>query len=150
MKYFKALFIVFVIAACISCKKSKSIDYPATGFFGKNILTFTDGSMLEVDKDYSMTAVLGKKATLQLQFTNYSVFDSAAGNPPLWGFGQETGWFSTNYDDLTGTQKFEASQTGKVDLDMMFMRWGGSHPGHCRVEFFENSATVTKTIYLNW
>ncbi len=151
MKNLKLAGIILILIISISCKKmSKSIDYPQSGFFGKNILALPNESIVDVDVDHSMAATLGEKATLQLRFTNYSKFDSAAGNPPVWGFGQEAGWVATNYDDNNGTQIFNAVQTKKIDLQMLFMRWGSPNPGRCRIEFMENSATVTKTIYLNW
>lgn len=151
MKHIKLLGLLLIIFTGISCQKtSKTIDYPQSGFFGKNILSLPNESVVDADIDNSMAAVLGDKASLKLRFTNLSVSDNALSSLPIWGYGQETGWFSTQYDDNGGTQSFEASLTGKIDLQILFMRWGNSNPGRCRIEFLENSTTVTKTIYLNW
>jgi hypothetical protein len=153
MKNLSAI-ILLSLLSFFSCKKSDDseeaqtgIDYPATVFFGNNILSFPDSTVLTDGGDYEMGAVLEADASLYLVITNYSPSDSMS-PPPAWFYSNEAGWAVDDYNDAAGTQKFIHSQTGKISLEMYFMAFGQA--GSCRIDFYENGNTVTRTKYFSW
>ncbi len=146
----------FVTLTFISCKKDteqtnpvvqNEITYPDSIYYGKNILSFADSTVLVDQADYEMGATLEKDASLYLIITNYS--DTLTTMiQPIWYFADESGWSVNNYNDLDSTQKFTATQSGKIDLKMFFI--ANSRVGRCKIDFYENGNTITRTKYFTW
>jgi hypothetical protein len=126
----------------------KGISYPDSIYYGKNILSFPDSTVLIEYTDYEMGAVLEKDASLSLVITNYPVIDTATGHVTDWGYSNPTGLVVTDYDTLNNTQKFISTQTGKIDLMISFLAYG--HTGKCKIDFYENGNAITKTKHFTW
>lgn len=159
----KAFYVYLILLITFfSCKKDEnkcncptatvsqdySISILDSIYYGKNILYFADSTLLTDSKTYGLGAVLGKDATFSIIITNLSSIDSITGHIPDWGRSDNTGWLVHNYNTYTNTQKFTAIQTGKIDLGIAFFNYA-TH-GKCRIDFYENSTSVTKTKYLKW
>jgi len=159
MRIFALILLVEISLIGISCKKStaqttvpvatvqKGISYPDSIYYGKNILTLPDSTILSVTKNYDMGAVLEKDANLSLIITNLSANDTATGHIPVWLYDNNTGWAAQNYTS-NNTQKFISAQTGKIDLEINFDAYGKQ--GKCKIDFYENSTSITRTKYLKW
>ncbi len=156
-RFLGSLIIMMIIA--LACKKeststdngnttpSKKISYPDAIYHGKNILSLPDSSIIQHSTSYGFAADLEKDATLSIIITDLSAPDSLGGFFPKWVYGTNTtGWTVLDWDD--GKQKFIATQTGKVDLEIQFDPGGKS--GICRLDFFENATAITKSKYIRW
>lgn len=85
-----------------------SIQYPATGKFGKNIL---DKNLLIYPKGtYSLKAVLKEGASLKVKIAGDAWFFPA--------FQDNTGWSFSDYDFSDKSRIFTATQTGEIDFEM--------------------------------
>ena len=117
----------------ISCKKKsdeetnlppvtlqKGIIYPDTVYFGKNILSYPDSTVLFDGTDYEIGAVLGKDASLSKIITNYPVIDTTTGHSTIWFQTSKIGWAVSDYNHSTNTQKYISSQTGKIGGQILF------------------------------
>jgi hypothetical protein len=136
---------------CTKDKIDKNISYPDSIYFGKNILNMPDSSVLKVNYYYGFGADLGNDAKLSIIITNYSTEkDSFLNILPVWYWvlGKTPGWVISNYDISLNRQKFTSTQSGKIDAQMKFDSFG-KH-GICKVEYYENSETITKTKYFFW
>jgi hypothetical protein len=151
--YFLILALSLVFISCSKEEKEvknvikNSILYPDTIYFGNNLLSYPDSSIFEELKYYEMGVVLGIDATLKLVYTNLSEDDSINALP-VWGYSNATGWAINSYDEVNNNQIFHASQTGKVNLQMMFFAY--KKIGTLKIDFYENSNSVTKTKYYFW
>lgn len=125
-----------------SCKKSKEITYPTNTASGENLLNL---NVVEIDKDYSIAAMLGKKAKLKIVLTNLSPIPTNGGMQPIWFYTGEQGWTVSDYSS-DNTQTFTSNQTGTIDLNITFIINGG----YCRIDFYENSEKITKTRTFTW
>jgi hypothetical protein len=134
----------------ISCHKDDDnvISYPNTISYGTNILTLPDSTVLSGQSDYDLGAVLGKDASLSLVITNLSAIDNVSGHLPVWFYDNISGWTVEDYNGMNNTQKFISSQTGTIDLNLTFETFGKR--GKCRIDFYENATTITRTKYLKW
>ncbi|MBK7309460.1 MAG: hypothetical protein IPI93_01385 [Sphingobacteriaceae bacterium] len=123
-------------------RKRKEITYPTSMTYGDNILAMDN---ITQGKDYSFGAKLGKKASLKIVMSNLSVQTNTNFPKPVWFYSNQQGWTVSNYgsDD---TQTFTSNKAGDVILDISF---NGS-PGSCKIDYYENSSSVTKTKTLNW
>ncbi|MEN9988584.1 MAG: hypothetical protein RLZZ585_1623 [Bacteroidota bacterium] len=140
LSFFALLLLVF---SNFSCNKDKKLEitYPVSGTYGTNLLAFTGDSVLTSPVTYSFHADLGTKATLKVVVTKIET----PGTTPnaVWFFDSEDGW---NIGEFNGTsQQFEATKTGAIDLNMVFM-----NTGTCRIDFYENSSSVTKSKVISW
>lgn len=94
----KPFLILFILLLSIlSCKKKSveeekqiGISYPNSIFYGNNVLSFPDSTLLQYDEDYSMGAVLEKDANLKILMTNLSESDSV-GHTAVWFYGETIG-----------------------------------------------------------
>lgn len=134
--------ILFSFAILISCKKRKEIVYPQSMTYGENILAIDN---VTKGLDYSLGAKLGKKAKLKVVLTNLSVQTNTNQPKPVWFCSSTQGWTTSDYgsDD---TQTFTSNKDGDVVLDILF----DGTSGFCKVEYYENSNSVTKTKTINW
>jgi hypothetical protein len=144
-KYFAIFFLMLIIVSCK--KKSNTITYPNSIYYGNNILSYPDGTVFDAGPDYEMGAELGNDASLTLMFTNTSSIDTAV-QLPVWYYSEPTGWAVTDYNDVTNTQKFMSTQSGKIDLKILFMSEGTI--GSCKIDFYENSTTIKFTKHYLW
>lgn len=149
---------LIIVLMVVSCKKEtstnnngsinllKKISYPDAIYHGKNILSLPDSAIVQNSTSYGFAADLEKDATLSITITDLSAPDPG-GFFPKWAFGTNTtGWTVLDWAD--GKQKFIASQTGKIDLEIQFDPGGKS--GICRLDFYENGPSITKTKYIRW
>lgn len=121
------------------------ITYPDSGYYGKSVLSLEDSTLIDGAKDFGFTAVLQKFANVSIKITDLSPIDSSTGHIPKWSYtNNPIGWMATTWN--SGTQEFTATQTGKLDMQITFHAQG--QPGTCRLDFYENSSTITKTKYL--
>jgi hypothetical protein len=134
--------ILFSFAILISCKKRKEIIYPQSMTYGENILAIDN---VTKGLDYSLGAKLGKKAKLKVVLTNLSVQTNTNQPKPTWFFSSAQGWTISDYgsDDK---QTFTSNKDGDIVLDILF----DGNSGSCKVEYYENSNSVTKTKTINW
>jgi hypothetical protein len=138
----KLAFLLIFALILFSCKKRKEITYPTSAAFGENLLNL---NVVELDKDYSFAAELGKKAELKIVMTNLSPIPSNGGMQPIWFYSGEQGWTVSDYSS-DNTQTFTSNQTGNIDLNLTFIINGGS----CKIDFYENSEKITKTRTVTW
>lgn len=114
-----------------------AIDYPVTGTHGQNLL-FGDANLtVSGDANYSLRAEVPEGSTLKIVMTT---------NGGVWGYGvgSVVGWSINVYN---GTQTFEVLNPGIVDL--YFVSFSGNS-GEFLIEYYENSATVTKQKTVTW
>ena len=136
---------VLLIMAFTGCNKEKKllITYPATGSFGENVLALADNSNLLSGSDYSFCAELGKKAELKIVITNLS--GPGGGGPgAVWFYTSVNGWTVGSYS--AENQQFESNQDEKINLNIIFE----NGPGSCRVDYYENSSSVTNSKSFIW
>ena len=137
--------LIFTIAVLLiilnySCKKEErsSITYPITGVYVENVLALADNSILNNTNGYSLCAELGSEAELKIVIINLS------GAGAVWFYGNGDGWTVGNY---TGnSQQFVSNKDGTLDLEITFE----NGPGSCRVDFYENSSSVTNSRSFSW
>lgn len=141
------LLFAFAALFMISCKKqTEKITYPDKMLFGDNILAIVNENVSDsvtALREYSLGAKLGRKADLKIVFTNTSPINSQY--QPVWMYAPEDGWIVGDYD-AEGKQTFQSTKSGDIQLKIVF---SGSQ-GTCKVDFYENSSTITKTRYLRW
>lgn len=138
-----ALFTVIFILV-ISCKKTKEITYPPTMEYGDNVLAIDTDTISNL-VNYSFGAELGKNASLKVVLTNLSVQTNPALSKPVWFYSNEQGWIVSDYSS-DDTQTFTSNKDGRIILDISFSDTLGS----CKIDYYENSKSVTKTKYLSW
>ena len=136
---------VLLIIASAGCNKEKNllITYPTNGSFGENVLALTDNTNLLSGSDYSFSAELGKKAELKIVITNLSG-PGGASPGAVWFYTSENGWVVGSYS--TENQQFESNKDGEIDLNIIFE----NGPGSCRVDYYENSSSVTNSKSFIW
>src|ERR1700752_2245260 len=160
MRTFLIAALLGTLLISVSCKKKttpattttttiqKGITYPDSLYNGKSILTQPDSTILVDSKGYGFSANLEKDASLSIIITDLiTTIDTVTGHFPDWSYTNTTGWTAQSWT-ASNTQKFMATQTGKIDLQIMFSAYGKK--GKCRLDFYENSSTVTRTKYLKW
>jgi hypothetical protein len=137
-------FLIFMVAVILTsvnlgCNKEKKllITYPSTGAYGVNVLALADSSSLTDINGYSLCAELGKKAKLKIIITQLS-------GSGVWFYTDENGWTVNSY--VGGSQQFESNNDGKIDLYITFE----NGPGSCKVDYYENSASVTYSKTFTW
>lgn len=146
-----------------------SIDYPATAFYGANVLdpsatTFTATTFTATPSAvlvYDFAATLSADASLRVRMTDLDPASpdggSGGGGPgprALFGFGNiwlisgdGSDWLVTDFDTTTGVQVLEAHGTQKT-LDLQFSFSG---KGRALVEYFEcDEAAPTRSKTIAW
>jgi hypothetical protein len=155
MKNIPTLLVIIILSIIVSCQKEsdpetpttqKAITYPDSIYHGQSILTLPDSAIVVNGMDYGFAANLEKDASLLITITDLSPIDSTGYHPKWYYALPVTGWLPNEWND--GKQKFTATQTGKIDLRIEFQ--SGGDTGICRLDFYENGATITKTKYLRW
>lgn len=147
-----ALFALVAVMFVYSCGKDNDdeaetgITYPDSVLYGVNILSSAIPATLVNGKNYGLGAELETDASLKIVFTNLSATDTLSGHTPVWFYSDATGWVVSDYS--SGSQTFTASQTGKIDVEMSFENYGIS--GSCRVDYCENSNSVTRSKTIVW
>ncbi len=144
--------IVISMFIASSCKKDSTppaaetgIGYPDSIYYNKSVLTLEDSAIITGPQTFGFAANLGKDANLSIRLTDLSAPDSLNRFTVKWEYAAfPVGWLATRWQD--GTQKFTATQTGKIDLQIHFDSGGDSST--CRLDFYENSTNITKTKYL--
>lgn len=146
-----AMFFVF------SCTKEKDpepetpktgITYPDSIYYGNSILNMPDSATVISWKHYGFAANLEKDASLTIKLIDLSVPDTT-GYHSGWYYGfapSPVGWTVLQWNN-NGTQTFIATQTGKIDLLIKFYNENDT-PSFCRLDFYENSTTITRSKYL--
>ncbi len=163
MKLLKSIIFVFTLL-CVACEevpdnenpnnnpndtiKTDSITYPETVLLGNNILALEDSTTLVSGDDYEIGAVLGKDAQLKLILTNLS--NSLSGEMgPIWFFDiDDQGWIISDYNESSNNQTLISSSSGKISAFISFESFG--YQGACKLDFYENSNTITQTKYYFW
>lgn len=131
--------VIIGVFANTGCNKEEklSITYPSSGAYGENVLALADNSSLTSVNGYSLCAELGKKAELKVVITQLS-------GSGVWFYADKNGWTVSSYSG--GSQQFESNTDGKIDLDITFE----NGPGSCRVDYYENSSSVTSSKTFTW
>lgn len=142
MKNLALLTVIFVLL--FSCKKTKEITYPTTMEYGDNVLAIETDTISNL-VNYSFGAELGKKASLKVVLTNLSIQTNPSLSKPVWFYSNEQGWVVSDYSS-NDTQTFTSNKDGKIILDMSFSDTLGTF----KIDYYENSESVTKTKYLSW
>lgn len=136
--FFAISFTLLTINSGCNKEKNLSISYPINGVYGENVLVLPNSSVLNNIDGYSLSAELGKKAELKIIITNLS------GSGAVWFFTSEDGWSVGDY--VGDSQEFTSTKDGKLDLDIVFE----NGPGSCRVDYYENSNSVTQSKIFTW
>jgi hypothetical protein len=136
----------FLIAAFVtSCNQSIEITYPENGAYGQNILALPNSSTYDLNDDFSMHALLHKKSKLKIVVTNLS--ESNPNQPmPAWFYEiSVTNWKVSDYSN--NTQVFTSVKgSNECDLWLTFSGINGS----AKIDFYENSESITRTKCINW
>jgi hypothetical protein len=128
-----------------SCEKNNEIYFPPNGLHGPNLLIKGASSALTPNSNYSMRADLSPQSKLKVIFTNTSTYTGPVANAPKWVISGENDWNVSSY--VSHVQEFSATRKAtKADLAIKFM----NSPGTAKIEFYENSNEVTKTIMVTW
>jgi hypothetical protein len=129
----------------VSCEKNNEIYFPPNGLHGPNLLVKGASSVLTADENYSMRADLSPQSKLKVIFTNTSTYTGPVANAPKWIISGENDWNVSSY--VSHVQEFSATRKAtKADLAIKFV----NSPGTAKIEFYENSNDVTKTIMVTW
>jgi len=149
------ILIITCVITAISCSKpstvappQKSISYPDSIYYGKNILSLPDSTFLDDTKNYDLGASLEKDANLIIVISNLS--SDTLQNYPIWYYNNNIGLSAQEYNSSNNTQRFFSTQSGKIDLQIQFLTFGNPGTGKCKIAFYENSDTITRTKYLKW
>ncbi|NVO03042.1 MAG: hypothetical protein HXX09_10125 [Bacteroidetes bacterium] len=134
--YTVAVLFIIVNSGC-NKEEKLSIKYPSSGAYGENILSLPVNSNLTNINGYSLCAELGKKAELKIIITKLS----GSGE---WFYADGNGWTVSSYSG--SSQQFESNKDGTIDLDLIFE----NGPGSCKVDFYENSSSVTDSKTFSW
>ena len=148
-----------ILFLCVACEKipeenkdnitNDSITYPEEVIYGNNFLFLPDSSLLIPEDEYEIGANLGKDAHLKLVITNLSTNPNPEQMSPIWFLDMEyEGWNIEYYNEISNYQTFISISTGKISAPISFEVYEGK--GACRVDFYENSDTITKTKYFFW
>ncbi len=155
-----SLILFFSVLAIVACKKDlndqtgnsatlqRGITYPDSIYYGKNILSYPDSTVLQEAIDYEIGAILENDASLSLVITNYPEIDTATGRYSVWFHSSESGWIVGDYNDTSNTQSYTATQTGKVGGKILFLAYGQT--GSCKIDFYENGSIISRTKYFIW
>lgn len=163
MKVLKSIIFVFTLL-CVACEEvpdnenpnnnpnnsvnTDSITYPEKVIIGNNILALDDSSDLVSDDSYELGAVLGKDANLKLVITNLSTYPSGQMGP-IWFFDMDSqGWSINDYNESSNYQVLTSTSSGKIYAVISFDGFG--YQGECRIDFYENSDTITQSKYFFW
>jgi hypothetical protein len=139
MNFLAVLTLIFLTLGCNKQEKL-AISYPTNGLNGINVLALTSDSLEVAPVNYSMNAVLGEKAQLKIVITKLA---SPSSNS-VWFYDAMTdGWIGGDFDGTS--QEFISTKTGNIDLDLEFQG-----QGTCRIDYYENSKTVTKSKVFSW
>lgn len=139
---------IFLVFSCTKEKEpetpQKGITYPDSIYKGKSILCMPDSATVISWKEYGFAANLEKDASLIIKLTDLAVPDTT-GYEAKWyyAFGP-VGWTAQHWEN--GSQLFIATQTGKIDLMIKFNDVDTT--SIIRLDFYENSPTVTRSKYL--
>jgi hypothetical protein len=141
-----ALLITFALGILlISCEKNDEIYYPPTGSHGPNLLVKSATSSVTAGETFSVRADLSKQSKLKLVLTDISNYTGPSANAPKWLISGENNWTVSSFDSYV--QEIEATKrVTKADLAIQFL----NSPGSVRIEFYENSTQITKSIIVNW
>jgi hypothetical protein len=134
-----------LILSVVSChdEDEPEIQYPATGFYGDNILM--KGRTEYSDEDYSFQAKLPAGQKVKIVITGNVAFPMG-----LWYMESATGnnWAISKFDRSVYTQIFQSIDGGHTcDLRMHF------EEGTFQIDYYENdsaSPTATKTIEVEY
>jgi|TARA_R110000737_G_scaffold324995_1_gene338169 hypothetical protein len=143
MKSLRILYFFLFLSLSVGCKKNKAITYDN---FSSNILQIDESTTLISGEAYTMSASLGKKAKLKIVLTNLSTTSA------IWFYslGSDKNWQISDYSGVT--QEFYTDETGISSVTMFFELGVGSQggPGSCRVDYYENSSSITRSKILYW
>ncbi len=143
MKILRTISVISILIIIGSCTKKGVVTYPVSANWGENLLSMS--GQLVKGESYSVEANLSRKTTLKIVIVNTSAQDANTSIPlPTWAFAYQKGWTAGNKEN--GQQTFETIVKGNNDMKMVFQ---GS-PGSCRIDFYENSSTITNTKTYNW
>lgn len=129
----------------ISCEKNNEIFYPPSGLHGPNLLVKGASSSLTPNENLSMRADLNKQSRLKIIISNTSNYTGPAANAPIWVTSGENNWNLSSYQ--SHLQEFTTTRRAdRADLAIKFI----NSPGSARIDFYENSNQITKTIMVSW
>ncbi|HOY31386.1 MAG TPA: hypothetical protein PKW80_05870 [Bacteroidales bacterium] len=141
-----SFYIILITSAFLyGCDKEEKqkIEYPSSGFYGVNILSLQDSDTITSSTDYSFAAELGKKADLKIILTNLSG-QAGVGPSSTWFYAEGNGWSVSDYS--SDQQEFISNKSGSIDLDMTFE----GNNGKCKIDFYENSNSITNSKVIYW
>lgn len=162
----KKLIALLAIISIVSCKKEKVNEYIGspnnnntpelhTGITFPDSLggypnvpsfagytTFYEGDSLVVGAD------LEADAHLKLVITNFPVLDSAGYDMTYWMYMGATGFTVSDFDTTTNSQTLTSNTIGKIYMPISFVANGQG--GHCKIDFYENSTSITRTRHYQW
>jgi hypothetical protein len=142
--FLKSIFIASLLLLTISCNKVGSITYPKSTNYGENLLARTE-NYVEKGESYSLEADLTKKCDLKIVITNTSEINTdPEADPPKWAFNNNKGWTIGNYESKA--QIFTTTVIGKNDLNIVF----SGEEGSCRIDYYENTSSITRTKTISW
>ena len=138
----------------ISCKKEipdpiivdplDSISYVNTLNNNINILQITEGDSLTDSLTYALYANLEENATLKIRFTNLSEYPDSSIAKATWFYSNKLNWYVSDYEN--DQQTFSSTGKGTHSIDLNVFR----APGKAKMEVFENSDEITKTVTFTW
>ena len=140
-----------ILSTSSGCYGSGIISYPDSNFYGVNILNLPDSFIVLDTGSYSFSATLDCSADLKIYMQNLSS-STGPGIGAIWGYssGTEDGWMITTYSNQNSSQIFQSNTNNTAKKLMLNMVFAGSGSGFARLDFYENSASVTKSKYLYW
>jgi hypothetical protein len=96
--------------------------------------------------DIRLLGGFGKRCKRINKNNRFNSTDSINRHFPKWYYAAfAVGWVASSLE--RGTQTYTATQTGKIDLQIMFDSVDYVEVA-CRLDFYENSSSITKTKYL--
>ncbi|MDF1672996.1 MAG: hypothetical protein P1U41_05800 [Vicingaceae bacterium] len=133
------------------CQGSGAISYQDSLFYGLNILNLPDSSIVSDTGSYSFSATLDCSANLKIRIQNLST-SPGPGPGPYWGYvlGSADGWMVAPYTSQDSSQTFQSNTNNTSKTLMLNMVFGGTGFGFARIDFYENSTSVTKSKYFYW
>jgi hypothetical protein len=118
------------------------ITYPATGFYGPNVLDPAVTSFRSNPASYELAADLPPGASITLKLT--LVKGSGTGVP--WAHALDGDWRVGDFDAARGEQVFVSRSSGRIETRIFFLQ-----RGEARIDLFEcGAAAPTRTKNIQW
>lgn len=138
-----------------SCNKKAEFIYPESKNGVINLLALPTETVLQLNMDYGLYVQLPKGKHIKVIITNLST--SLISGELIMGwffdaFPDAVSWIVGDYHDESNTQIFKSQKKGtECSMELFFVNNNSNlNFGKARIDVYEGSKTVTKSIVIYW